>query len=292
MPHFFDRFSVIVHDLKSSWYFRVWAVLWAICAVFVFVSLIILGARSTEADREQNWTYWRENATQIEFPGFHFRIEDPTQTITASWCNHAGVALSLVACSYGGSSSNCFKVDTTGIIAINKWGEPVSNTQIDCFINTTGYGLQDNLMLAWALDPHSGYSSNPYHQVNYIGPDQGAYVFLEKEIVKPMHALDNGDTFLTFWRRRVHYESTVKVNGQYYVSTAIETFGVGHFEQKDIYNGWMAMGDVGGFAFFLLILHTIVMLGLGVFLANDSKFLLGEHEAHGGSSAEKSPLVH
>jgi hypothetical protein len=88
----------------------------------------------------------------------------------------------------------------------------------------------------------------------------------------------------------VHYQSTVSFPGYYVVSTIIESFGVEHLEQRSLYNGWMAMGDVGGFAFFLLILHTIVMLGVGVFLANDSKFLHSDgHEV--GSSAEQSPLI-
>jgi hypothetical protein len=74
------------------------------------------------------------------------------------------------------------------------------------------------------------------------------------------------------------------------VSVIIESFGVEHYEQRSVYNGWMAMGDVGGFAFFLLILHTIVMLGVGVFLANDSRFLHSSGQEM-GSAAEQSPLI-
>jgi len=44
----------------------------------------------------------------------------------------------------------------------------------------------------------------------------------------------------------------------------------------DIYNGWMTVGDIGGIAFFGVILHTIVMIIVGLFLANSSTFLGGE----------------
>jgi hypothetical protein len=285
----FERISVIVHDFKSSWYFRVWGVLWIICAIFVFVALIILGAKSTEADREGNWNVWFENATQIEFPGFHFLIQDPTQTIVYKQCAHLGNPLKLDACSYGGTPNNCFRVVTDGIYAINKWGEPMANTQINCVINTTNFSNNDNLMIAWALDPHNDFASNPYFASSSIRPNNEAWVLLEKRVARPRHALDNGDRELTFWRRRIHYQSTEADPGYYYVSTIIESFGVEHYEQKDFYDGWQAMGDVGGFAFFLLILHSIVMLGVGVFLANDSKFLAGGHVE--GTAAEHAPLV-
>jgi len=225
---------------------------------------------------------------QIEFPGFHFRIEDPLQNIVYKQCVHGSAVLNLGSCSWGGDDTNCFRVVTDGIVAVNKWGEPLSNTQIDCIINTSNAATDQNLMIAWGQDPHHGFSSNPYHQSLYLRPDNEIWVLLEKRVAKPEHT--DGDPYITFWRRRVHYQSTVSFPGYYVVSTIIESFGVEHLEQRSLYNGWMAMGDVGGFAFFLLILHTIVMLGVGVFLANDSKFLHSDgHEV--GSSAEQSPLI-
>lgn len=48
-----------------------------------------------------------------------------------------------------------------------------------------------------------------------------------------------------------------------------------HIVEYDSYNGWMALGDIGGFAFFMMILHTMVMMCIGVCFNNDSQFLGG-----------------
>jgi hypothetical protein len=254
----------------------------------VFVALIILGDRSTRAAKEEDWSVWFENATEIEFPSFHLRVQDPSQTITAASCIHGTAFLTTGDCSYGGDRTQCFKIEGKGIYAYNKWGEPIQNTQITCTVNTTGFAPGQNIQLAWERDPHHGYSANPYHGAEYISPNNQAWVSLEKRIITPLDRGDRNESSFHFWRMRLQYHSSVSLQGYYVITTLIDTFGVEHWVQRDAYNGWMATGDIGGFAFFLLILHSIVMIGVGIFLNNDAKFLRGAPE---GSSAEHAPII-
>jgi len=46
-----------------------------------------------------------------------------------------------------------------------------------------------------------------------------------------------------------------------------------YYEKTEWYTGWMAAADIGGFAFFLYIIHWIVVTFLGIFLQRTSKFL-------------------
>jgi len=59
------------------------------------------------------------------------------------------------------------------------------------------------------------------------------------------------------------------------IDIKIGVFDVFHYEQTDFYTGWMATSDIGGAAFFLVIIHTIVMGLVSLCLENNSKYLKG-----------------
>jgi hypothetical protein len=264
-----------------------------VCAVFVFVTVILLGARSTESGREEDWQFWFENATQVQFPGFHLRLNNADQYLSTYQCTYLGQPLNINDCSYGGDRTKCIAVDTKNVVVKNQYHEPDTNRQITCQVYTAGVNTTvDNLMMSWELDPagHEFVANGFYSTM--IAPNNNAWVNLEKWAFSPYsgNSLGKGETF-HIWRRRVSYHSTISNNTYYSVTSGIEHFAVQHFTQTVTYDGWMSMGDVGGFAFFLLILHSIVMLCVGIFLANDSKFL-GASEHHGAySSGESAPLA-
>jgi len=93
---------------------------------------------------------------------------------------------------------------------------------------------------------------------------------------------------ITDWDRSLLYHSTVSVPGQYYIEVIIGSYNVWHIDQTDVYNGVMAMGDIGGFAFFLLVIHSIIMLFVGLCFLNNSTFLKNT----GSDSTDYSQLKH
>jgi len=276
---FFEDIKVLLHDLKTSWYFRVWAVLWFVCALMTFIALIILGARSTESREERPLRFWTEHMPSMTFPNYHLRLVDPNQQFTSVYCYRTGgLLLQTSACSYGGPINQCVQIPASSITVTSTPGQRADATDIICQLNTTSVALTDNVMVAWELEPQPQYVGD----ITYISPNGWAVVELSKEIFRHR----DGDR--VDWFKRLYYQSTVNIPGYYTISTAIRTFRVGHFEEGEGFDGWMAMGDVGGFAFFLLILHKIVMLGIGIFLVNDSKFLTGNYGD--AASAERLPL--
>jgi len=77
------------------------------------------------------------------------------------------------------------------------------------------------------------------------------------------------------WEKSSLVHNSQFTRGSYYVETIIETFRVEHREQRGFYTGYMAIGGIGGFAFWMLILHTIVMILVGFCFSKESKFLAG-----------------
>jgi len=276
MPQLFDNVRLLVEDFKTSWYFRIWSLFWVVCAILAFVCLIILGMRSTEAQKEKDWNTWFENASSIEFPNFRFKLLDPQDNFIVSSinCTHGPLGISYTQCRSGEPMTRCFAVSSGTVNAFNQWDEPFDNYRITCAFNTTGTAAE-NQMVAWEVEnAGNSFNARPYH-TTLIGPNNNMWVMLEKVIIKPLHT----DGFID-WQKKVVHHSTVHEIGYYRVSTFIQTFRVAHFEQQVSYNGWMAMGGFGGFAFFLLILHTMVMIIAGFVLTNDSKFL---HRSGGDS---------
>lgn len=141
------------------------------------------------------------------------------------------------------------------------------------------------MLIAWELDgdlQNTAYYGHHHHSV-WIAPNNNAWVMIEKAVVKY-----KGKPPATEWGRDLLYHSTEStVFGQYNIATILGTFRVAHLEQQDSYNGWMALGGIGGFAYFLIILHTIIMIAVGIVFTNDSKFLLGSGE----SSEERTSML-
>jgi hypothetical protein len=273
-----ESISNIVDDIKTSWYFRVWAVLWFVCAVVVFAALIILGGRSAEAAREDDFRFWIENATSIAFPQFHFRLEDDNEAIDVSTirCRHTELPVNFGPCNSGLPMTLCFTVLASSIVAQNVWNHPRGDRIVHCSFNAT-VPPNDNLMVAWEAENPQATRGFGF-DTQLVAPNNNAWITLVKEVFRPVRArrnYDNGTDGFINWGAHVVYHSTVSVPGHYSITTAIESFRVAHIEQSDTYDGWMAMGDIGGFAFFLLILHSIVVFVVGIFLSNESKFLHG-----------------
>jgi hypothetical protein len=62
---------------------------------------------------------------------------------------------------------------------------------------------------------------------------------------------------------------------QYIVEVFIADFIVKTYEQMDLYTSWMALGNIGGLAMFLYLIHKYAMFIIGFLVVNDSILLSG-----------------
>jgi len=262
------NFKLLMEDLKSSWYFRIWVFLWMVCALFVLIVLGILGGRSEEASDEATQRIWIENANSIQFPSFRFHFEmHEEEYIEKIVCSHSGMTVLTTNCTGVSVMDQCIQIVTAGITAQNAQGTTLNDMRIQCNITSSipSNISADDMSLSWEVLGDQAWGPDSYSPIK-IAPNQNSWVLISKIVTS------DG----TAWDRRLMYHSTVQIPGQYYVSTVIDSFRVMHIESYDWFTGWMATGGVGGFAFFLLILHTIVMAVFGFKLTNDSRFLKGD----------------
>jgi len=281
--------NIFYQIFKNSWYFRIWVFFWIVCALAGFSCLIILGGRARINYNEKDVRTWIENATSIAFPQFHFRTTG-TELITSCTCSHQNTVLSGMQCQpFNGvipPLSQCTAIDSSKVLAVqsesHSYGD-LSNSRIHCTIWTDG--SSGNTLIDFGIEGKNVayYGGNSYSGIWFAANDH-TWIMLQKAIYKPGH----GEA-TTEWNRNLLYHSTLQQTGLYNVSVIMSSFSVQHWEQIDAYNGWMGLGDIGGFVFFMLILHAILMIIIGFFMNNDSTFLnKGEEVRDEG----KSTLLH
>jgi len=275
------RIKSIGHDLAHSWYFRVWALIWLIMALVVFSGLIILSQNSEVAHSQESIQMWMSNDSTVTYPRFHLRLDPmgnekfivtpscfyglgsmaPLSTYTcAQW---HGQNLPMSVCVAFGSET----------IKVTNMGGNYNMSMITCQVQTTGVGVNNNTMISLGLEGNNtlSWGGMAFHNT-YIAPNNMVWVYLEKNTFQ----MNKHATVYDMWQKNLVYHSTEWQQGFYNISVIIGSFFVRHFEPMDIYNGWMTVGDIGGIAFFGVILHTIVMIIVGLFLSNSSSFLNGE----------------
>jgi len=284
-----DNVRTILDDLKSSWYFRIWAFLWFVLVIVAFAALILIGMKSERNLKHEEFSMWIENASSIDFPAFHVRVHDPyerepyQQTFNNVTCDHGGFPLTTTTCKpYHGQvlpKTVCFAIQGNGITAVNKLGSHDTDF-VRCRINSTVTSFHQNTLVAYELEDDNAarFSGDQFPQL-WIGPSADAWVELEKNIIRTREGKDFVD-----WGRKVVYLSNSRTNTTEYliydIITVIPSFRVNHVELRDPEIGWMAAGEVGGFAFLGVIIHTIVMMLFGICLDNDSRFLRSGSSGH------------
>jgi len=263
-----SKVGVVVEDLKSSWYFRLWLLFWIVCAALSFGSLIVLGSRSSLLSKHSVWESWVESATSMNYPQFSFFLADDesTNTLTDVVCTRGGgLILHKYPCANGlPYPGRCVMIDGTGVEA----SQLMNNLR--CTVNLTSPSSATKIM-GFNIVNDQDFGTN----VLWIAPSQNSEIQLEASKVTSYTT----SSVKTLWRKVLFYLTTVVETGttQYYeIAVKIGNFNIIHFqEDSPTYVGWMAVGEIGGFAFFCVILHTLVMGFFGLFLENNSKFLKG-----------------
>jgi len=275
-----DSFRFILYDVKYSWWFRFWALFWIVGVVLSFVALGVLGRRADMAGKENDNRIWFENSTKLYFPRFHFRIPPDSVGVTYinTVCTHDGLHVQTYDCqAWDGivpSRSICIALGADAFFASNTWDHPRFDARIDCFLNTTVPPTQEDHLIAWEMEGDNHATGGESLASMWVAPNDNAWILIRNDKIG-----FNGREF-NDWERKLVYHTTTRTPGEYHISTIIRSFFIQHIEQGNSFSGWRALGDVGGFAYFVVILHSIIMaLIIGICFSNNSKFL-------GGSEAE------
>jgi len=292
---FFANVRAIIDDIKHSWYFRIYAFFWLFFAVFTFAVLIILGEQSTRAQSEPTFLFWRENATSINFPRFHFRVANTADTFNQSVvCTFNGQTLQTVPCvsrrtGNAEPTSRCQAVVAENVIAENQVRFHFNERRIHCRFTTSYQSVvTDNLLIYFELEGEhiANFGANAYSAM-MIAPNNNTWILLDKSYITFAGKPEREE-----WERELVYHSTVSQPGFYQISLIINRFWVIHGEQTVKFTGWMALGEIGGFGYFLFLLHTLVMILAGIFFNNDARSLKGDSNvATGGSKEERAAML-
>jgi len=259
-----------VEDLKTSWYFRVWFFFWLVCFLAAFSSLIILGERSTEALQHEGWTFWWERDTTIEYPSFAFRTaqDEVTNVLGNVYCQYNSLLIPTADCDDGTPRAKCVQLNMDGDFASRD-----NNNLICSFAFNVSTDADKVVGFEIVKAGEFGIA------FTWMNPNNNVWILLTKNILK---FKDGNEKVM--WGRQLVYHSSVTTTSSFQVSVLMDHFHVAHWVESDYYNGWMCFGDVGGVAFFLVVLHTISMAIVGIFLDNNSKFL------NGGGGSEFQPI--
>jgi len=274
MAYTLDQIKVILHDIKESWYFRIWATAWIGFAILAFVCFLILVGWSRRAAYEDDSRIWFTDEQQIYYPRFHFRC-GPLETILSVTCDQNNETVTTTYCQESGgvlpSIEHCVAVNSDTRMVVNQHDDDIHRHQrLECVVLTNGT-QNGNSLIAWELEIKGNegvYGTNVYTSP-WIYPTERAWVMLEEAIIQQA----GQPAPQTSWNRNLLYHSTVSVPGQYKVATMISSFHIMHVVAADSYDGWNAMGDIGGFAFFMVMVHTCVAILIGLCFVNNSEWL-------------------
>jgi hypothetical protein len=274
-----ERVKQIIHDLTHSWYFRAWSLAWLVLALVVFSAMIILSKESNQAQKEQDLAVWVENASSINFPGFHFRTHHQgNETFVYYSCVFGASELTPQLCQPDWRGNQppmniCIAFNSNSFKAVNDM--QFNESRIYCEIVTEGAGPQGNLMMAFELEGTNvfAWGAGAYAST-WFQPNDMTWIMLQKNVLQKTKE----NPSIQLWERDLLYHSTNFLPHLYNVTVIMGSFYVRHFDPRDSYNGWMTIGDIGGVGFFMACIHTLIMIIIGLFMANSSTFLNGGAE--------------
>jgi len=279
MGNFSSRMEAFVHDLKTSWYFRVYLFVWLLLACAAFAGLVTFAARSAFNASVSPALIYITNVSEIQFPSFTIQTNqgDSQNQITNIFCTYplqaGGGTYTIVnspPCS-GTPSQTCVTVNASAITATP------SNNAIYCSVTlTTPNSPNVDKTLVVTFDGSSSLGG-----VTYVSPNNHAVILLQETIVDVWDDDDDSPAYL--WDSDVVYQSTV-VNGTFFELTImINSFDVISFLDTDGFDAWQSAGAIGGFAFLMYIVFHIFIGIVGCVITPDSKFLGIGGATHGGA---------
>jgi len=264
-----EKLKAVISDLLSSWYFRLWLFFAVFCFVMGVTAFFEISVTSTEYDLEHNVHIWTEKPSSMNFPPFQFRIHtsEPIQFVSntsAIVCYHSGQPVLTQPCGNNVPIEKCRAVGAGGLVSASN--DNFRDEAIFCEMMTTVVDFQkyDTFMAFQILgDPMEEGTA-------YFGPNNQTWITLEKSSFHDYKTKRRFD----LWNKQLTYHSTQWSAGKYRVVVMIGNFVVINFAMDNTnIHEMVAVADIGGFAYFMLIMHTIAMTVVGLFFVNDSKYL-------------------
>lgn len=289
-----NSIALIIDDLKHSWYFRIWMLLWIGAAIAGFGALIFFGNYATNMQHEQTIRdYTVEKSTQT-FPDFEFRLH---------WNQTSDYIISGATCKIGLIStrfqwSNVFMTLATEPCAANQQFGPgechlikgsnikVTNTSQGIYCNVTLAAkpgkpeLNDTTRQLGLSIPkerwHEGYVSWVTGGHELVATNLKKHIFNTKggEII-----FDKTTNVYTHWRDNFQGPN----QNQFFWFIRFSDLNELHtISDEDTYPRMFSAADIGGFGFLVYCPHKIIMFFVGLIFTNNSAFLNGS-----GSTSER-----
>jgi len=260
------KFQQAIHDLKESWYFRFWAVIWLVGVIVTFASFVVLVAQ----DRQVAET-WYEFSPTMNFPNFHFRVDRASaRTFYSMSCTQPdGSAVQFVPCAdptMDGDTTRCRAIQPT--VPATAMRHDRLMRSLNCQFITNGTGPEGDIM---AFEVEGQYTfaetDGAGDTATWFGPNNNTWLDMKKKVVQ-LKGFN-----LEVWDVVPIYHSTYWTQQAYNVTIMIGEFVTLHIQPKELYSGWLVYGAIGGTGFFMVIIQTILMALLGICLSNNSVFL-------------------
>jgi hypothetical protein len=287
--------GVVVDDLKHSNYFRVWSFFWLVCFLTAFAGMIMIAKQAQELEREESWTLGLQEVKSMYFPDFSFRFsrdQEANETFAGTpSCVRGGINVLPIM-----SDDKRRFIITGSNIEVNNEDRNWGGHLITCKFKTNVI-KGENQILIWEANEKHTFGSRLTQAVHFE-PRQapGVEIRLRQIHIHPMKGDKNGFHFdgkeIVAWEKDWVYHTTVYVEGEYTVTIALDSFYVRNFDEIDEYEPAMAVGSIGGFWFWMILLHTLVMVLFGFCLTNDSKFLTkNDTRSQGYEDLENKPML-
>jgi hypothetical protein len=269
-------------DLKDSWQFRIWLLLWIIIGSLMIAGMVAFSASQSASRTDQSVNL--VNATSITFPNFRFRFTDKNTKskidYPSSFCSTSLASnTNLTATQCTQMSSQCIKV-TGSVVTVSN--SPLANQPIVCTIKTVS-ATGNPEYLTFEINDQD---ANSYgYGVNELGltipPTQNSWVTLEKSTYNGLNMWDTRYQEITWDNNPAGPQITT-----YIVSVWIGTFRVFSYTDNNSLTVSAVWGQsaalFGGFLYFMLVIQSIAMFIVNLFVAQDSRFL---RSLNGGNSA-------
>jgi len=297
-----QSFDALKSDLRSSWYFRVWALGFLIICCAYLAGVIHISSIATVRSAKQNLRTWFSREQSLAFPDFFVSISPDGimagESFASTTCQHDGILLTPAACQGGENPhgpprghtpppNTCYNFFFSGVMAMapqwnNSNGSPMppsnqatQNTIVcDFKVSTVNFSSAYDIVfgvkygdVGRALNGENGM---------YIQSNQGTWVYLNALLFWEQNGTAN-----TLWNSNLQYHSDMShafMQGyDFQVTTTIASFFVQNFQVEDDLDSWTVLALFGGLWIGLyFFVFKIFMFFVGFCLANDSKFLLGQ----------------
>jgi len=257
--------QLVLDDLKSSIYARIWTLLWIIAIIFIIIAIVNYGSLNSVNERESSFRMWIEDKAQsgISFPQMKVSTQESTVHFDFFGCSFYNQAIKINDCDP--------KIKDCKILIFDSFNAMKGQDNITCIIVLKYDNVnKSNSAIKWEIIQPSTNDNHPTLTA-FVNPDDDAAILLKKEV----YFMTKSTTTWIDWNPRTVYFNNIQEPNALVVSIIMYSFYVTNFERYDFYTSWMSFADIGGVMFIIYAIHTVIMILVGCVIKNDSHTLGG-----------------